>query len=159
VAGAAGAVAGPAPLEIGGAEGAGAAVPRFCVGASDDAGGVAVPGEVGACAAAAGAAARSGVAARSGAAARSGPVDRSGLALSSGSTASADEGGGTAVSMDGPEPPLGAATGAGSRSTVGRIGASTPETAPASGTVGATRFGAAIDGVPGLTGDDGPGWP
>lgn len=71
--------------------------------------------------------ARSGREAPSGTAARSGPAARSGRAVSPGSTASALVGGGTEPSIDWPDPVVGAAIGAGSRSgLVVTSGGSTP---------------------------------
>jgi len=82
--------------------------------------------------AASGTPARSGRDARAGGSARSGPADRSGRTVSPGATASADEGGGTVVSIDCcPDPlggaPIGSGTGDGSRSGLSEtIGGSTP---------------------------------
>jgi hypothetical protein len=71
--------------------------------------------------------ARSGGGARSGAAARSGPAARSGRAVSPGGTASALVGAGTELSIDGADPVVGAAMGAGSRSGLdGTTGAPAP---------------------------------
>ena len=87
------------------------------------AGSLVVPGAL----ALSGAVARSGLPARSGAAARSGPAERAGPVASSGRITSAEDGGGTESSIDGPERLLGAATGAGARSVAGCVsGASLP---------------------------------